>query len=207
MTETADYVGYEYKTVTILKTLDLLWRDSMRSFGWTLEKQAPTIVKHVWGPLRFLLAPLALIPGTPFKKMIVDHESETELEMTFKRDRNIADKDKLNRLQTRFETYARGIEVLEKSKSTSARTGAYFIGLAGTVLMALSMFSHLVGMLPLMIIFAVPGILAWILSYFFFRSQIGKRSAQIEPEIEKQHNIICDVCQRANGILVGSAIL
>lgn len=199
-----NFVGYEYKTVKIPKELESLWNDSMQNFGWKLEKSEAAMVKHVWGPIRVLLAPLALIPGSPFRKMVTDHESETEVELTFKRDKNIAGKTDLTRLQTQFETYARGIESLEDSKSSSATIAAYVIGLIGTVFMGVSMFTYLAGSLPLMVVMAIPGLLGWILPNFVYKSLKGKKIHTVEPQIEKQHESIYDVCKRANGILVSA---
>ena len=71
MAENNNFVGYEYKAVKVPKELESLWNDSMMNFGWQLEKSEPARVKHIWGPLRVMIAPLALIPGTPFRKMII----------------------------------------------------------------------------------------------------------------------------------------
>jgi len=198
------FVGYEYKTVKVPKELESLWSDSMQNFGWKLEKSEAATVKHVWGPIRVLLAPLALLLGAPFKKMVIDHESETEVELIFKRDKNIAGKTDLTRLQTQFETYARGIECLEDSKSSGATIAAYVIGLIGTVFMGVSVFTYLAGSLPLMVVMAIPGFLGWILPYFVYNSLKGKKARSVEPQIEKQHENIYDVCMRANGILFGT---
>lgn len=206
MAEKLNFVGYEYKTVKGPMELEGLWNDSMKNFGWQLEKSAPATVKHVWGPLRVILAPLSLIPGTPFRKMIQDHDSETEVEMTFKRDKHIAGKAELNRLQSQFESYARGIETLDDSKSTGAAVGSYTIGLIGTILMALSMFSYLGGSIALMVVLAIPGVLGWILPYFVFRKLKGKKTQAVEPQIEKQRDSIYDVCQKASRILANVSI-
>lgn len=198
----SNFIAYEYKTVTIPKEQESLWRDSMENFGWQLTKSEHAIVKHVWGPLRLLLAPLALIPGTPFGKMIRDHESESEVLLTFKRDKDIEGKADLARLQSQFETYARGIESLEHSKSSGAATAAYVIGLIATVFMAIAMFAYLANTLLLMVVMAVLGIIGWILPYFIYQSIKNKKTLTVDQEIEKQHDSIYSICRKANGLLV-----
>lgn len=198
-----NFVGYEYKTVKVPKEQESLWSDSMQNFGWELAKSESATVKHVWGPIRLMLAPLALIPGTPFGKMIRDHASETDVELTFKRDKHLSGKAELARLQSQFETSVRGIESLEHSKGSSATIAAYTIGLMGTVFMGISMFTYLAGSLPLMVIMAIPGFLGWILPYFVYKSLKGKKTLIVDPQIEKQHDSIYDICQKANGVLAG----
>jgi len=206
MAENNNFVGYEYKAVKVPKELESLWNDSMMNFGWQLEKSQPARVKHIWGPLRVMIAPLALIPGTPFRKMVMDHDSDTEVEMTYKRDKHIANKAELNRLQTQFESYARGIETLEDSKSIGATAGAYAIGLVGTVLMGLATFSYLAGSLPLMAALAIPGFIAWVLPYFVYHKVKASKSSAVEPKIETQHDNIYDICQKASCVLAGASV-
>lgn len=202
MNDTKGFVGYEYKTVRAPRQMEAMWRDSMCSFGWTLEKSVPAIVKHAWGPLRVILVPLALLPGLGIGKRLRDQPSETEVEMTFKRDRNIREKAELDQLEKKFESCARGIESLEHAKTFNAKIGAYLIGFLGVVFMALSMFVYLAGALPLAIVLAVPGLIGWVSSYFAYQKLKMKKLEAINPEIEKQHESIYNVCRAASMLLV-----
>lgn len=113
------FVGYEYQTFTVPRELDGLWADSLNAFGWSLEKDAPAVVKHVRGPLRVMMAPLAVFGGK-FREAVTDHESMTHVELTFKRDRRIEHKGELNKLQFQYENCAKSIETLEASKKAIA---------------------------------------------------------------------------------------
>lgn len=190
------FVGYEYKRVTVPKELDGLWADSMKTFGWALDKKEPAVVKHLWGPLRVMMAPLAIFGGK-FKESVVDHDSTTHEELTFKRDKAIANKAELNRLQSQFENSARSIESLEDSKNTGATIAAYTIGLIGTVFMAISTFAYLAAMTPGFIIAAIPGFLGWIIPFFAYRALKARKTQKVNPLIEAQHDNIYAVCQKA----------
>jgi len=199
--ENTNYVGYEHKKVNIRKETEGLWSDSMTNFGWKLEKSEPALVKRLWAPLCIMLAPLAVFPGTPFGKLIRDHKSETHIELTFKRDKNIPRKTELSRLQSQFEAQTNAIESLEDSKSSSATTAAYIVALIGAAFMAASVFTLLGSMLPLSIIMAVPGFACWILPYFIYRSMKDSKTRKVGPQIEKQYDNIYDVCKKANELL------
>lgn len=196
----SNFVGYEYKTIIVPKELDGLWVDSLNTFGWTLEKKAPAVVKHVWGPLRVMLAPLAVFGGK-FKELVTDHDSKTHVELSFKRNRHIENKAELNKLQLQFENCAKSIEALEASKKTGAAVAAYVIGLIGTVFMGISVFSYLAAMTPAFIIAAVPGFLGWIIPIFAYKALVSRKTRQVDPQIETQHDNIYEICQQASKIV------
>lgn len=196
-----DFIAYEYKTVKVRRNMESIWTDSFKTFGWKLEKSVPAIIKHVWGPIALMVAPLAIFPGTPFRKMVADHKSETEVELKFKRDRALPKKAELNRLQSQFESHAGEIDNLETSKTSTATAVAYIVGLIGVVFMAFSVFSYLAGMLYFCILMAVPGFAAWILSYFIYQAVKGSRIKKVAPLIEQQYDSIYNVCAKADEIL------
>lgn len=195
------FVGYEYKNVTVKGEMETVWRDGYRNFGWKLEKSRPTIVKHIWGPIRVMIAPLAIFPGSHFSKMVRDHESETKVDLIFKRDKYIERKVELNRLQLQFENSAKEIDRLEKSKSTTASIAAYAVGIIGTVFMAGSTFSYLAGMLQLCVILAVPGFAGWILSYFIYKTVKSSKTKKVAPLIEQKYDNIYEICKKASDLI------
>lgn len=195
------FVGYEYRKVTVPGDMESLWRDSLSHFGWTLDKSEPATVKHVWGPIRVMLAPLALIPGSPAGKMIRDRPSDSKVDLTFKRDKAITNKAELNPLQSRFEASAGKIRRLEDSKTIGATIVSYIIGLLGTVFMGFSVFSYLDGLLSLSIVLAVPGFIGWILPFIIYQVVKGGRTRKIAPLIQKENDAIYEVCAKANAIL------
>lgn len=67
--------------------------------------------------------------------------------------------------------------------------------------MGISVFSYLGGMLPLCILFAIPGFVGWILPYFLKNMLVAKKTKAVIPEIEKQHEDIYHICKEADSII------
>ena len=173
--------------------------DSLKPFGWTLEKNEPAVVKHVFGPVRVLLAPLAIFDDKS-REMVTDHDSKSHVTLTFKRDRHLEGKEDLNKLQLQYENCAKSIETLEASKKSGAAVAAYTIGLIGTVFMAFAMFGYLAAMTPAFIFPAVLGFLGWIIPFFAYKSLVARKTQKIDPLIENQHDAIYTICQKASNI-------
>lgn len=110
---TASFIGYEYKSLTVNRRMESVYADGYQNFGWKLEDVS---------------APLT---------------AGGALSMKFKRDRKIRNKAELTRLQRQFEACADEIVELERSKTVAASITAYIIGLIGTAFMAgLGLRSH-----------------------------------------------------------------
>lgn len=128
-------------------------------------------------------------------------ENNDHVTMKFKRDRKIRNKAELSRLQRQFESYAHEIEALERSRTTTATIAAFSIGLVGTALLGCSMFSYLNGMLPLMVVLAIPGFLGWIIPYFCYQKLCRNRERQIAPLIDQKNDEIYAVCEQGCRLL------
>lgn len=165
------FVAYDYKDVTAKRDMEGFYADSYTSFGWKLDG--------------------ATAPAMKFSNVT----------LKFKRDRKIRNKAELSRLQRKFESDAREIECLEKSKTARASVTAYTIGLIGTGIMAGAVFSYLGGMIPLMIILAVPAFVGWGVAYLIYNKIRAKRAQAVTPLIEKQYDDIYAVCEEAQQLL------
>lgn len=166
-----NFIGYEYHSIIAPREMESVYTDGYENFGWTREEAAASLVGS----------------GT--------------VNMKFKRDRKICNKAELTRLQRQFEACVNEIITMEKSKTARATVTAFSIGILGCVFLGGATFSYLAGMLPLMVILAIPGFLGWILPYFCYRRILAKRGASIAPLIEKKHDEIYDVCEKANHLL------
>ncbi|KRL12732.1 hypothetical protein [Schleiferilactobacillus perolens] len=80
--------------------------------------------------------------------------------LSFKRDRTIAHKTELNRLQKTFEQQLARVIRLERAKSVGARIVGLTVGIGGAAFMAGSVFAWEAALIVLSIILAVPGFLA-----------------------------------------------
>lgn len=170
---TDGYIGYEYKDVTVSHRTRELFTDGYKQFGWTYEGTALSL------------------PNIGSGAVV----------MKFKRDRKIRNKAELTRLQRQFESCVAEIEGLENSKNNGASIFAYSVGIVGTAFLAGSVFAYLAGMIPLMILLAVPGFIGWVLPYFGYVRIQQKKIEQVTPLIEQKHDEIYEVCEKANNLL------
>lgn len=195
------YIGYDYKEITVSKKLEPAWKDCYTNFGWEMENSQPAMEKGVWEPLRIMIAPLVVFPGHFFKNMVQDHESVTKSALKMKRNRKIPNKNELNRLQVSLEATLNEMEHLEKSKALGASVAAYIIGLLGTVCMALSMFSYLASNMAGCIGFAIPAFMGWILSYVAYVLIKNRREDIVNKEMETKFDVINEICMQAHELV------
>lgn len=166
-----DFMGYEYRNITVKKTMQAVYADSFGNFGWIAEGIEDTVGK-------------------------VD-----SVVMKFKRDRKIRNKSELTRLQRQFEACTVEIVSLERSKVTKAAGIAYAVGVIGCAFMAGSVFAVTAGNIPLCVILAVPGFLGWIAPYLLFRSISAKKTEAVTPLIDQKYDELYSVCEKANALL------
>ncbi|KQO00742.1 hypothetical protein [Paenibacillus sp. Leaf72] len=166
-----NFVGYEYKDITVKRAKESLYADGYAHFGWMLEGTATPI------------------------------QSVGAVTMKYKRDRNIRNKAELTRLQRQFEACVKDIERLERSITRAASTTAYVVGVAGTGFMAGSAFAYVAGMLPLTVILALIGITGWIIPYYGYSSIRKKKTDKVAPFIDQKYDEIYEVCQKGNNLL------
>jgi len=174
ISKSRDFVGYEYKDITVDRNMESVYADGYQNFGWKLEE----------------------------KYGVVTGLSSSSLK--FKRDRKILNKAELTRLQRQFDACAKEIVALEKSKTTNAMIAALIIGLIGCAFLAGSVFAVTAQSpnILLCIIFGLPGIVGWILPYFVYKAMSLKRSQKVEPLIDGKYDEIYEVCEKASGLLL-----
>jgi len=168
-----DFVGYEYKDITVDRSMESVYADGYQNFGWKLEEKSGVVTGI----------------NSSFLK--------------FKRYRKILNKAELTRLQRQFDACVGEITTLEKSKTTNAMIAALMIGLIGCAFLACSVFAVTAETpnILLCIIFGLPGIVGWILPYFVYKAMSLKRSQKVEPLIDAKYDEIYEVCEKANGLL------
>lgn len=172
ITKTAnDFIGYEYKDITVSRSLETVYADGYENFGWKLE-------------------------GTSMPL-----QAFSSITMKFKRDRKIRNKAELTRLQRQFDSCISEIEALERSKGISASIAAYGVGIVGTACMAGAVFAFLAEMLPLCIVLAVPAFAGWILPYFLYLNILKKKTERVMPVIDGKYDETYAICEKANSLL------
>lgn len=166
-----NFIGYEYKDITVKRIMESVYIDGYSNFGWTLES---------------ISTPIQSIGSVTIK---------------FKRDRKIRNKVELTRLQRQFDACVAEIETLEFSKVIGASVVAYVIGVVGTAFMAGSVFAYLDNRLPLSIILAIPGFVGWIIPNFCYWGIRKQKTSKVAPLIDQKYDEIYEVCEKANALL------
>ena len=183
--ESAGYVGYEYREISVPRKYASLCLDSYPCFGWEEDPNQGRPGRRR-GPA---------IPAAPGPK-----EMET---LCFRRARSISGKAELTRLQRNFDSCIAELRALERSKTTRAAAAALTAGVLGTAFMAGSTFAA-VSTPPvvwLTILLAIPGFLGWILPYFLYRAMVRWKAAQIEPLMEQKYDEVNEICERGSRLL------
>jgi hypothetical protein len=57
-----------------------------------------------------------------------------------------------------------------------------------------------------MIILALPGFIAWGLSYLLYGKVKAKKTAAVEPLIDKKYNEIYEICEKGHALLEDTRI-
>jgi hypothetical protein len=181
MSSGEQFTAYEYKNITVAQDLESIYLDSFPNFGWELDGTASFVDRVIPAPR----------PGG------------AAVSLKFKRDRSIKNKAALSRLERQFEDSVRAIEGLERSKTSIAGIAALTIGIVGTAFMAGSVFAYMAGMFPLMVVLAMPGFSGWILPYFCYTGVRAKRAEKLSPLIDKQFDVVYELCEKAYALLAG----
>lgn len=168
-----NFVGYDYKEVTVETENISMYLDCYENFGWIIDENRP----------------------------VTNGPSHTTIHL--KRDRHIVNKAELTRLQRHFEACANEIRTLERSKASSATIWALIVGIIGTAFMAGSVFAvtHEPPMILLCILLAIPAFIGWILPYFLYKKMYHKRSQKVEPLIAAKQDEIYAICEKGYSLL------
>ncbi|MGN0350240.1 MAG: hypothetical protein ACI4ES_01210, partial [Roseburia sp.] len=107
-------------------------------------------------------------------------------------------------LQRNFESCVREIEMLEKSKTSTATVYALIIAVLGTAFMAGATFAVTAQPpdVAWCILLAIPGFIGWILPYFVYRKVMGNQIEKLTPLIEDKYDEIYEICEKGNRLLL-----
>ncbi|MGN0373645.1 MAG: hypothetical protein ACI4F3_12630 [Enterocloster sp.] len=179
MQERKEYVGYEYKEITVPAEYVSMYLDCYEKFGWETGQE-----RH----------------EDAGQSAAAGHLYVT---VHMKRDRKIINKAELTRLQRNFEACTHEIERLQKMKARVPSIGSLTAGLVGTVCMACSVFAVMQEppVVWLCVLLAVPGLIGWILPYFLYRSLSERQSEKLDPLIEEKLEEIYKICEKGHSLL------
>ena len=169
----SDYTGYEYKKVKIPSGQLALYTDAYECFGWQMDER------------------------------LSDLSSDGLITLRLKRARKIMNKMELTRLERNFEGCMEDIAQLEREKTKTARFVSFAAGIIGTAFLAEATFAVTAAQprILLCIILAVPGFAGWILPHFLYRHIVKKKTAAIEPLIDKKYDEIDELMKKGHALL------
>lgn len=165
-------VSYDYKTIKVKRDIETLVCDTYEALGWQLTSTSA-------------------VEGSLF-----------HVNLSFKRNRKIANKVELLKLQEKADTAISNIETLQNKKKNAGFVGALSTGIVGALTfgggMSMSMLLHQVGYLVGGIALGVVGIGICLLAYPLFKKTNKKQTAQIQPILESEYDKLADICEESN---------
>ncbi|MDO4272137.1 MAG: hypothetical protein Q4D16_00585 [Eubacteriales bacterium] len=171
--EKKDFVGYEYKEIAVKPETVSMYLDCYKNFGWKVDEN------------------------------IHFRESGSLTSICLKRDRKIANKAELTRLQRHFEACVAEVKELKHSQTSVASIWALVVGILGTAFMAGATFAvtHEPPIIWLCILLAVPGFTGWILPCFLYKKLVAERVKKLRPLIENKQEEIYEICEKGHSLL------
>lgn len=173
------YVAYEYKSINVKSDLEPMYIDYYENFGWNV------------------------INNEKKDYYINSNPNPNVVNIKFKRNRKIKNREKLNELQNKCEKAFLMVDKLEKQPSSQGTINSLTVAFIGTIFMAISVFAisgEKLYIVPFLIGGAL-GIIGWILPYFVYKNTKNKLIEENKTKIEEQENIIYDTCEQARKIL------
>ena len=169
----SEYISYEYRELEVKRELASFYIDCYESFGWQLDN-------------KFSMP-----------------QSGDKMVLKLKRDRKIANKTELTRLQRHFEADMEDIFSLENSKTSQAKMISLAVGLLGTAFMAGSVFAVTAEppRIALCVILAVPAFAGWILPYFIYKKVKSDKTKKVDPYIREKYEEIYSICEKGHSLL------
>lgn len=117
-----------------------------------------------------------------------------------KRDRKIANKVELTRLQRNFEACLVQIEKMELAKITLGQAVSIAVGIIGTAFLAggvmVITMTHIHWILGVLL--SIPGFAGWILPIFLYRKLVNMKTEELSPLIEKKYDEIYELCEKGS---------
>ncbi len=167
-------ITYDYKTIKVKRSIETLVCDTYESLGWEL-----TNTSSVEGSLFFI-------------------------NLSFKRNRKIAGKVDLLKLQERADSTIAIIDALQSKKKNAGMIGALSTGIAGALVfgggMSMCLLLKGVGFMIGGIALGIVGAGVCALAYPLFKRINKKKNTQIEQMLESEYDKLADICEQANKI-------
>lgn len=184
-----DYIQYEYLSINVKSKLEPMTIDTYEAFGWKV------------------ISSNALTDKDDYYINNTGTNGERLVNIRFKRDRKINNKQELNNLQKQCEEKLKNIDKLEKQANSKGTINSLMVGLLGTILAAISVFAitmwQPIGIINYIIStpIGIVGIVCWALAYFVYAKTKGKVEEKNKPLIEQLNDDIYNICEKAQKLI------
>lgn len=167
------FISYEYKELYVSEETASFYLDCYENFGWRQDEKFP--------PQR----------------------SGGRILLKLKRNRKIANKAELTRLQRHFEGDMEEITILENSKTREALAVTIFTAMMGTACMTGSVFAVTASppQIGFSVFLAIPAFAGWISPYFIYRELKERKTRQVTSYIEAKYDEIYEICEKGHLLL------
>lgn len=180
-------IQYEYLSINVKSKNEPMIMDIYENFGWKVITSGALTDKEDY---------YINNTGTNGEKLV---------NIKFKRDRKINNKDKLNVLQKKCEETLKKIDKLEEEPHLKGTMYSLMVGLLGCVFLAISVFvitgeatvKDYVISTPI----GIVGIVCWILAYFKYVKTKKKIEEQNDSLIKQLHEEMYNSCDEAQKLI------
>lgn len=173
-----NYNVYEYITINVKNGLKPMYLDIYKNFGWIY------------------------INDEKRDYYINVNTNPNLVELNFKRDIDIKNKDKLQELQKKCEKAFLTVVKLEKMPQTLATIYSLIIGIIVMFFISVSVLFILKRILFLGIICLIIGLIASVFPFFIFKNKKNEKEIENKEKIKEQQKIISETCNQARQILL-----
>lgn len=171
-------IVYEYISINVKSELEPMYIDCYEHFGWIHIKNEEK--KDYY---------------------INNNVNQDIVNIKFKRDRMISNKEELNELQKKCEKAFLKINRLEKEPVFFAISYALIIGMIGILFAIVSIFSLLASNWFIGIISAIIAIIGFILPYLVYKRVKGNKTVENKSKINSEQDLILAIFKQAKEIL------
>ena len=165
-------ITYDYKTVRVKRSMEAMLTDAYENLGWEVTNTQ------------------------------MAEASLNAVNVSFKRDRKIANKSELNKLQLKIDASLEKLEKLQQAKKnagvasgvTTGVVGALTLGGGMSMVMVLSGIGYLIGGIAL----GVVGIGIMLLGWLVHNKVQKKKLTKLEPLFQAELDKFSELCEEAN---------
>lgn len=167
-------ISFDYKTIKVKRTMEAITADTYQALGWELS--STTIADR----------------GLFY------------VNLSFKRDRNIANKSQLLKLQEKAEYSLLNIEKIFSKQKTAGVNAGVALGTTGTLVfgggMSMVLLLEGVGYIVGGIALGVVGIGLAAIGFASYKKIRSKKRGQLEQILNDEYNNIAEICEHAHKI-------